>query len=77
MCKISIFTGLPNPVGIWVSFRAFFLYFVLFLSVSGKVLPITPLLSCVFVHRVFRAYFVRCEGAGLMRRFPWCTQENI
>ena len=57
-------TGLPNPVGISVSFRGFFL---LFFSVSGKVLPVTPLLSGVFVHRVFCAYFVRFEGAGVMR----------
>ena len=50
--------------------------FLLF-SVSGKVLPVTPLLSGVFVHRVLSAYFVRFEGAGVMRRFSWCTQENI
>ena len=55
-------TGLPNPVGISVSFRGFFFYFL-----SGKVLPVTPLLSGVFVHRVFCAYFVRFEGAGVMR----------
>ena len=41
--------------------------FLLFFSVSGKVLPVTPLLSGVFVHRVFCAYFVRFEGAGVMR----------
>ena len=28
------------------------------------------MLSCVFVHRVFSAYFVRFEGAGVIRRFP-------
>ena len=44
--------------------------------VRGTV-PVTPLLSGVIVHRVFCAYFVRFEGAGVMRRFPWCTQENI
>ena len=33
--------------------------FLLFFSVSGKVLPVTPLLSGVFVHRVFCVYFVR------------------
>ena len=54
-------TGLPNSVGISVSFRGFFL---LFFSVSGKVLPVTPLLSGVFVHRVFCAYFVRLRGLG-------------
>ena len=57
-------------------FFVFFLFYFIF-SVSGKVLPVTPLLSGVFVHRVFCAYFVRFEGAGVMRRFPWCTQENI
>ena len=44
-----------------------FLLFLLFFSVSGKVLPVTPLLSGVFVHRVFCAYFVRFEGAGVIR----------
>ena len=55
----------------------FFFFLVLlifsFFSVSVKVLPVTPLLSGVFVHRVFCAYFVRFEGAGVMRRFVWCT----
>ena len=36
--------------------------FFKFFSVSVKVLPVTPLLSGVFVHRVFFAYFVRFEG---------------
>ena len=67
----ALFTELPNPVGIWVSFRGFFYL------VSGKVLPVSSLLSGVFVHRVFCGYFVGFEGAGVMRRFPWCTQENI
>ena len=60
---VRFITGLPNPVGISVSFRVFFLLF----SVSGKVLPVTALLSGVFVHRVFCAYFVRFEGAEVMR----------
>ena len=51
--------------------------FFLFFSMSVKVLPVSPLLSGVFVHRVFCAYFVMFEGAGVMRRFLWCTQENI
>ena len=46
-------------------------------SMSVKVLPVTPLLNGVFVHRVFCAYFFRFEGVGVIRRFPWCTQENI
>ena len=55
----------------------YFILFYLFFSVSVKVLPVTPLLSGVFVHRVFSAYFVRFEWVGVMRRFLWCTQENI
>ena len=66
-----VITGLLNPVGICVAFRRFIF------SVSVKVLPVTPLLSGVFVHRVFCAYFVRFEGAGVMRRFLWCTREDI
>ena len=63
-----------DPVGICVSFlRNLFNFY----SVSVKVLPVTPLLSGVFVHRVFCAYFVTFEGAGVMRRFLWCTQEDI
>ena len=49
----------------------------LFFSVVVKVLPVTPLLSGVFVHRVFCAYFGGFEEVGIMRRFLWCTQENI
>ena len=51
--------------------------FFLFFSVSVKVLPVTPLLSSGFVHRVLSVYFVRFEGAGGIRRFPWCTQMNV
>ena len=72
-----IFTGLPygNPsqkMGILLFLlgcqtqsesRFHFVGFLLF-SVSGKVLPVTSLLSGVFVHRVFCAYFVRFEGLG-------------
>ena len=62
--ELRIFTGLPNPVGICVSFVVVFLFisFHYFFPVSVK---------------VFCAYFVRFEGAWVMRRFPWCTQENI
>ena len=35
-------------------------HFVVF-SMSVKVLPVTPLLSGVFVHRAFCAYFLRTE----------------
>ena len=51
--------------------------FISFFSVSRKVLPVTPLLSGVFVHRVFCAYFVRFEAGGVMRRFLRCTREDI
>ena len=36
--------------------------FSFFFSVSGKVSPITPLLSGIFVRAVFRAYFGRISG---------------
>ena len=49
----------------------FVFFFFFFFSVSGKVLPISPLLSGVFVYRVFCAYFVSFEGTGVMCRFPW------
>ena len=55
----------------------FLFIYLIFFSVSVKVLHVTPLLSGVFVHRIFCAYFVRFEGVGVMRRFVWCTQENI
>ena len=45
--------SMANPVGIWVSFVGF--------TVSVKVLPVTPLLSGVFVHRAFCAYVLRIE----------------
>ena len=35
--------------------------FFFFFSVSVKVLPVTPLLSGVFVHRAFCAYFLKIE----------------
>ena len=40
---------------------SFFYFSFLFFSVSVKVLPVTPLLSGVFVHRAFFAYFLRIE----------------
>ena len=48
-----------------------FVFFLFFFSMSGKVLPISPLLSGVFVYKVFCAYFVSFEGTGVMCRFPW------
>ena len=43
---------------------------------SVNVLPVTPLLSGVFVHRVFCAYFVRFEGAGVMRRLDFSGAQG-
>ena len=43
---------MANPVEICVGF---------FFPVSVKVLPVTPLLSGVFVHRAFCACFLRIE----------------
>ena len=37
------------------------LFFFFFFSVSVKVLPVTPLLSGIFVHRAFCSYFLRIE----------------
>ena len=60
------------PVGKWVGFVCFILFY--FFSVSVKVLPVTPLVSGVFVHRAFCAYFLRIERVVEMRRFLWWTQ---
>ena len=67
-----IFTGLPygNP-----SRKMGRLLFFLF-SVSVKVVPVTSLVSGVFVHRALCAYFLRIERVVEMRRFFWWTQEN-
>ena len=53
------------------------IFSLFFFSVSVKVLPVAPLLSGVFVHRVFYVYFVRFEEVAVMRRLLSCTQENI
>ena len=45
---------------------------VFFFSVSGKVFPVTPLLSGVSVRRVFCAYFGKFQGVVEMRRFLCC-----
>ena len=47
--------------------------FILF-SVAVKVLPVSPLLSGVFVHRAFCSYFLRIERVVEMRRLLWWTQ---
>ena len=62
------------PVGKWVGFVCFpFFLFLVFFSVSVKVLPVTPLVSGVFVHRAFSGYFLRIERVVEMRRFLWWT----
>ena len=64
-----------NPsrkVGGICSFHLFL--FILFFSVSVKVWPVTPLVSGVFVHRAFCAYFLRMERVVEMRIFLWWTQ---
>ena len=59
----------------------FFCLFFFFISVPVEVLPVTPLLSGVLVHRVFCAYFVTCRFEGgwgnAYSIFLWCTQKNI
>ena len=55
-----------------VSVKVFLVFF--FFSVSVKVLPVTPLVSGVFVHRAFCAYFLRIERVVELRRFLWWTQ---
>ena len=55
--RLTLITGLP--VRQTQSESAFHL--LVFFSVSVKVLPVTPLLSGVFVHRAFCAYFLRIE----------------
>ena len=42
---------------------------IIFSSMSIKVLPVTPLVSGIFVHRAFCAYFLRIERVVEMRRF--------
>ena len=51
----TVITGLPygNPVGKWVDFSVLLF---LFFPMSVKVLPVTPLLSGVSVHRAARIF---------------------
>ena len=51
-----------------------FYFYLFFFSVSAKILPVTPLVSGVFVHRAFCAYFLRIERVVELRRFLWWTQ---
>ena len=61
-------TGLPNPVGISIPFVGFIIFIFLrfFFSMSVKVLPVTPLLSGVCVHRAFCTHR---EGSGKCEDF--------
>ena len=69
----TLVTGLPygNP-SLKMDGICSVLFF--FSSVSVKVLPVTPLVSGFFVHRVFCAYFLRIESVVELRRFLWWTQ---
>ena len=55
-------------------FFNFFFNFFVFFSVSVKVLPVTPLVSGVFVHRAFCSYFLKIERVVELHRFLWWTQ---
>ena len=77
---VSFVTGLPvwqsQSESGWDLFVLFYLFFFFFFSVSVKVLPVTPLLSGIFVHRAFCSYFLRIERVVEIRRFLWWTQSN-
>ena len=74
---VSVF-GSPNQsrsaFSLFVLFVLFVSFFLFFFSVSVKVLPVTPLVSGVFVHRAFCVYFLRIERVVELRRFLWWTQ---
>ena len=88
LCILKLFTNIVdllldchtgNPsrkVGGICSFYLFiyFQFLFIFFSVLVKVLPVTPLVSGVFVHRAFCAYFRGIEGVVEIRRFLWWTQ---
>ena len=56
------------------AFSLFVFFFLVFFSVSVKVLPVTPLVSGVFVDRAFCEYFLKIERVVELRRFLWWTQ---
>ena len=61
---LSLLLGCQTQSESVFNFVVFFIFrflFFIFFSVSVKVLPVTPLLSGVFVHRAFYAYFLRIE----------------
>ena len=68
--------GKPSRGLRFVCLFVFFLVFLFFafFSESVKVLPVTPLVSGVTVHRAFCAYFLRIERVVELRRFLWWTQ---
>ena len=69
-----LFTGLPYGNPSYKMGRISPFYFILFFSVSVKVLPVTPPVSGVFVHRAFCAYFLMLERVVEMRTFLWWTK---
>ena len=69
-----IITGLPYGNPSWKVGFAFLRCYFFFSSMSVKVLPVTPLVSGVFVNRAFCAYFLRIERVVELRRFLWWTQ---
>ena len=75
--NFRLITGLPmgKPSrGLRLVFLFSFFSFFSFFSVSVKVLPVTPLVSGVFVYRAFCAYFLRIERVVELRRFLQWTQ---
>ena len=72
---MAVFTGLPmGKPSRGLRLVCLFSFFFFFFSVSVKVLPVTPLVSGVFVYRAFCAYFLRIERVVELRRFLWWTQ---
>ena len=70
---ITLFTGLPyGKRSLEMEGICSVLFF--FSSVSVKVLPVTSLVSGIYVHRAFCAYFLRIERVVELRRFLWWTQ---
>ena len=76
---LGVITGLPmgkpsRGLRFVCLFSFFSFFFLFFFSVLVKVLPVTPLVSGVFVHRAFCDYFLRIERVVELHRFLWWTQ---
>ena len=71
--SLQVITGLPygKPS---LEMEGICLVLFFFSSVSVKVLPVTPLVNGIFVHRAFCAYFLRIERVVELRRSLWWTQ---